>query len=327
MASGGSHSSFDTDDPRLAGVRFRRIFPQARMTATPSPDPFRYREDAHQVSDYALVHCRFEGRMVGDNVLGDRVMVIRVRSGRLDWEIDGDRGSAPGLILVQPGQRFSAGWGPMDAVLLDLELGALRRAAALLYGGAAAPIRFEGPRPTSAEAEESLTSLIDVALTIASGPAFDNAIVRSSLYRSLASAVLDGFAPAGDRQARRASVTGLAVIHHRARTYIDDHASLPITVDDVAEAVGVPGTELDRAFAVLGATTPRVYLDWARMTSANEDLRQSAAVLGEGVRSDAPRASDLVREIALRWGFVEPRRFARLYRKQYGVGPRDVLGI
>lgn len=326
MAAGATHSSFDTGDPEAAAARFRRLYPGARLAATPSPDEFRYREDIHGVPDYALAHLRFEGRMVGDLVLGDRVTVVRVRSGRFDWDVSGQKGSAPGLVLLQPDDRISAGWGPLDAVLLDLDLLALRRAAALLYGEVVA-VRFDGQLPASPRLEESMGGLLDVALTVAAEPAFDNAIVRSSLYRSLTAAVLDGFALVGDREARRASVTGLAAIHRRATGYIDEHASLPITVEDVVEAVGVPGTEVERAFAVLGATTPAGYLAWARMSSANTDLQRSAGSIDVGVPAGATLASDLVREIALRWGFARPRRFARLYRKQYGVAPEDVLGI
>ncbi|HEY8588916.1 MAG TPA: hypothetical protein VIL55_05130, partial [Naasia sp.] len=131
----------------------------------------------------------------------------------------------------------------------------------------------------------------------------------------------------GDRQGRRASVTGLAAVYSRARSYIEEHASLPISVVDIAEAVGVPATELDRAFVVLGSTTPADYLAWIRMRSAYSDLQASSGSIDRARPEAAALASDMVREVALRWGFAQPRRFARLYRRQYGVRPEDVLGI
>jgi transcriptional regulator GlxA family with amidase domain len=34
---------------------------------------------------------------------------------------------------------------------------------------------------------------------------------------------------------------------------------------------------------------------------------------------------DRVGQIALRWGFAKPSQFAGLYRRAYGVDPRDTL--
>jgi len=60
--------------------------------------------------------------------------------------------------------------------------------------------------------------------------------------------------------------------------------------------------------------TVRGHLERTRLSAAHSDL-----VIGD------PTRGDTVRDIAHRWGFANPSRFARLYREQYGVNPKWVL--
>jgi transcriptional regulator GlxA family with amidase domain len=102
-------------------------------------------------------------------------------------------------------------------------------------------------------------------------------------------------------------------IYGAATTWIDDHASLPVTADDAARAVETSAAGRRRAFAANGhlAFTPEAYL--ARVSAAHADL----------VASDPTRSS--VASIALRWGFVDVLAFVAAYRAAYRTDPHFTL--
>lgn len=97
----------------------------------------------------------------------------------------------------------------------------------------------------------------------------------------------------------------------RAIAYIEEHAHEPITVDDVALAAGISTRGLQYAFRRAMGVTPTEYLRSERLARAHAELR-------EGAR--AP-----VAEVARRWGFASPSRFAKHYREAYGCSPRQTL--
>jgi AraC-like DNA-binding protein len=95
----------------------------------------------------------------------------------------------------------------------------------------------------------------------------------------------------------------------RAMTYMDSHAREPITIDDVAAAVGISTRGLQAAFHRATGTTPSVYLRAVRLSGVHEELLAGAP--------------GTVAEIARRWGFHHPSRFASFYRGRYGVSPHE----
>ncbi|GEL25958.1 AraC family transcriptional regulator [Pseudonocardia sulfidoxydans NBRC 16205] len=101
----------------------------------------------------------------------------------------------------------------------------------------------------------------------------------------------------------------------RALAYVDAHASLPITVADVAEAAGVGPAALRAAFRRHLDTTPSAHLRGVRLDAAHRDL----------VAAD-PTADATVASVAARWGFVSPSRFADSYRDRFGCAPGETLG-
>lgn len=118
----------------------------------------------------------------------------------------------------------------------------------------------------------------------------------------------------GDCEERARTAQALLTGYGRACTFIDDHASLPITIDDIAEAAGLSAGQRDaaiRAHSPLSGT--RQALNRARLDAAHHDL----------VGGD-PTHGDTVRCIALRWGFL-PGTFTRAYRRAYGINPVDRL--
>lgn len=97
----------------------------------------------------------------------------------------------------------------------------------------------------------------------------------------------------------------------RAIDFIEENAHRPITVDDVAEAAHISTRGLQYAFRRSLDTTPAEQLRRARLDGAHREL------LAGGVPS--------VGQVARRWGFAHPSRFAALYRAAYGVTPGVTL--
>lgn len=100
----------------------------------------------------------------------------------------------------------------------------------------------------------------------------------------------------------------------RAIAYIDDHAHEDINVTDIAAAVHVTVRALQHAFRRHRATTPMGYVRLVRLRQAHLDL----------LAAD-PTSGVTVTEVAARWGFFHPGRFARYYREIYGVSPYQTL--
>ncbi|WP_210479254.1 helix-turn-helix transcriptional regulator [Naasia sp. SYSU D00948] len=308
------HHEFRTADPEVAEEALLGSYLKARMRPATPGTPFRFEEEFHGTDRVSIGRTVFTGGMTGTSVLGDYLTAGFAVSGRLDWEVRGTRGTASDAVLLQAGDAMAAEWGPLDAVMLSLDRAAVARTAALLYGGSAGRVRFESPLPASERLARYFRGVVERAREMMAGDAFESPLVRASLYRSLAVAVLEGFQLRGDRDTRAFSVAGLAVVHRRARRFFEDYASLPITVEDAAQFVGVSGTEILRAFAVFSAVTPAQYLRSVRLSAAHADLE----------RGD-PSRGDTVRAVALRWGFADAGRFARHHREAYGVNPRTVL--
>jgi AraC-like DNA-binding protein len=308
------HIRFRTTEPEVADDEFRRSYAKSRMSPVERGAPFLFEHEMYGAGGFTIANTVFRGEMTGDNLIEDYVTVGRTISGRMNWEVRGDRGTASDLTLLQRGDVFRASWGPVTGVLLNLDRVRIARTAALLYGGRAGRIRFDSPHPVSRQLARHYIAVTDYARSVVATDGFGSPLVRASLYRSLAVAVLEGFQLAGDRATRAFSVAELAAVFRRARRFMDDYASLPITGEDVAQAVGVPGTEIRRSFAAFSLVTPTQYLRGVRLSAARDDLQ----------RAD-PTKGDTVRGIAHRWGFADPGRFARHFRASYGVNPKQVL--
>ncbi|MCP3802683.1 AraC family transcriptional regulator [Allokutzneria sp. A3M-2-11 16] len=100
----------------------------------------------------------------------------------------------------------------------------------------------------------------------------------------------------------------------RAVDIIEGHAAEPLTVEDLAEAVGVGVRALQGGFRRHLDTTPMAYLREVRLTKVHDELRAAD-----------PNSVITVTEVASRWGFWHPGRFAAAYRQRYGETPSATL--
>jgi AraC-like DNA-binding protein len=98
-----------------------------------------------------------------------------------------------------------------------------------------------------------------------------------------------------------------------AMDYMRAHLDQPITIPDVAAAVGVGIRHLEAVFRNTAQTTPRRYLRQLRLEAARDELRH--ATVGQ----------TSVTQTALRWGFSRLGEFAGLYRATFGESPSMTL--
>ncbi|WP_055478765.1 AraC family transcriptional regulator [Sphaerimonospora mesophila] len=99
----------------------------------------------------------------------------------------------------------------------------------------------------------------------------------------------------------------------RAVELIEAYAAQPVTVADIAGAAGVGARALRDGFRRHLDTTPTAYLREVRLERARAELR-----------AHGPDTTT-VADVARRWGFVDPGRFSRAYRRHFGESPSRTL--
>ena len=227
---------------------------------------------------------------------------------------DGDASTAPALL--RPGVPFSTGneLGAQKTVILDPA--ALQRTARLLYGREDLEVRFDSAHPATPDAAARWEALLEMACSSAEAGLLQHDLVRARTYRLLAVSVLEEFRLIGDRRELHDTAERRLRLYRRGAEFFAAFASLPITVEDAAEAAGTTVPELVNAFRAHTPQefTPTAFLRSIRLDAAMADLRAGDPTLG-----------DTVTDIAHRWGFASPSRFAAHFRATYGVSPKYVL--
>jgi len=114
-----------------------------------------------------------------------------------------------------------------------------------------------------------------------------------------------------ERLARTGSPAVPGIIK-RAESYIRAHVEEPIALHEVAAAAGCSVRSLQLGFQRFRETTPLAAIRQARLEAVREAMR-------------AGEAGGTVTDLALRYGFTNPGRFAQLYRAAFGEAPGDAL--
>ncbi|WP_374009056.1 helix-turn-helix domain-containing protein [Leifsonia sp. LS-T14] len=240
----------------------------------------------------------------------DDFCIVAVTAGSYGWEIDGERGDgARAPFLLRPGHDFACEAAGTEIVNVFLSPAALQDVARITHNDEDLAVVFDSARPVSQRHSEYILRATTVAAEYMDGGTFRHPLVRASLFHSLSQAVLECFPLSADPHERRLSPAGQLDRYRRAVRFIDEHASLPITVADIVAAAGATAAQLDAAFRTHASTTARGYLDRVRLAAAHTDLAVSD-----------PATTDLV-ELAARWGFADLDRFIRRYRSAYGEAP------
>ncbi|MFC8427353.1 helix-turn-helix transcriptional regulator [Streptomyces sp. NPDC057253] len=179
------------------------------------------------------------------------------------------------------------------------------------------PVRLTGHRPLSPGAGDRLRATIRYVQdhVLADPSVADQPLVASTAAQHLAATVLATFPnsastdPTGpDRQDAHPAAL------RRALAFIEGHADRPLTVAQIAEAAHVSVRALQYAFRRHLDTTPLGYVRRVRLSHAHAELAAAD-----------PEQGETVTDIAARWGFYHPGRFATLYRSSYDRSPRRTL--
>jgi AraC family transcriptional regulator of adaptative response / methylphosphotriester-DNA alkyltransferase methyltransferase len=102
-----------------------------------------------------------------------------------------------------------------------------------------------------------------------------------------------------------------AEILRDAQAEMERRFAEPLTVDDVARAVGTSRRQLQRVFEEVADTTFRTYLAEVRMRHAADRL--------DGGRT--------VAAIARSVGYRQPAQFAKAFRRHHGVSPSEARAV
>ncbi|WP_197684047.1 AraC family transcriptional regulator [Allokutzneria albata] len=175
-------------------------------------------------------------------------------------------------------------------------------------------LRFDlGMDLTKPEARAWLAQLRWACAVLDRDPA-PSPLVTEHLEQSLITGLLLGHRSNFSAALHADQAASMSKTVRRAVDIIEGHAAEPLTVEDLAEAVGVGVRALQGGFRRHLDTTPMAYLREVRLAKVHEELRAAD-----------PNAVTTVTEVASRWGFWHPGRFAAAYRQRYGETPSATL--
>lgn len=315
------HLVFETTDCDRAGEYLSGIYGAGlRMTGRKRGYSFRHARLATETfavdSSMQTDEITYAMEPVPTLLIGrPRTMPMSYRSGGAEHRF------GPGEIFLAShavdGAPFEASWdnGAMQATSLPFPL--LAQVAATAETRRPAPIRFTDLHPVSPAAGHHLINSIDyVARALRDHPGVAaEPLVAGATGQLLAAAVLSAFPNTAlleltieDRHDAHSRTL------RRAIAFIDDHAHEDIGVADIAADAHVTIRTIQYAFRRHHGTTPTEYLRRARLAHAHREL----------LATD-PTTGTTVTQIAARWGFLHPGRFARYYRGAYGRLPRETL--
>ncbi|GAA0622559.1 hypothetical protein GCM10010174_46920 [Kutzneria viridogrisea] len=231
----------------------------------------------------------------------------------------GQDGYGPGKVFLwaRPDRPWDIRIGQARFSYTVLDPALLSQVAATAPGRTEAPVRLTGYRPISPVAGQHLLRTITYLRDhVSTDPAIRGApLIASTAPQLLAAMVLATFPHTAltdptieDRHDAHPATL------RRAMAFIDDHAHHDINLADIAAATHVSIRALQYAFRHHRGTTPMGYLRQVRLHHAHQEL----------LAAD-PTTGVTVTEIAARWGFFHPGRFAHHYRHTYGHPPYRTL--
>jgi len=222
-----------------------------------------------------------EPRVSGHKISKDNLLVIPPG---IDMDIAMDAGTDVATIVIpidMLGEYFTA-IGNDDSLLETQDIASLQ-----VHNGHIEPLRR-------------------LTRDLLSGRSVGNAL-DSTFASRLAQAMVPEHArtAAGDRYRRLSRHR----IVERAREYIHDHLAEPILIPELCSYCGASLRTLERAFKSDFGTTPNRYILAARLTAVRHDLL------------NANNGNFPIAKVAMWNGFTHMGRFAREYKKQFGVLP------
>ncbi|MGI9523531.1 MAG: helix-turn-helix domain-containing protein [Hyphomicrobiaceae bacterium] len=129
------------------------------------------------------------------------------------------------------------------------------------------------------------------------------------LYEELLlTTLLTGFPHSHSSRFEKSVFLGSSKTVKQAQDYFEQHADKPITVSDVAEAVGVSVRSLQRTFQKITGYSPMRYLYNLRLDRARKRIVNAG-----------PEAN--ITQIAIMSGFTHAGAFSINYKRRFGESP------
>jgi AraC-like DNA-binding protein len=235
---------------------------------------------------------------------------------------------APGVRAVQgvdsrvglvyrgaPGTTLAAA-GDHERIALWVGAESLgRRLAALLDGPIDQEIAFDPVFSWDSPQAQGLLRLLrlmreEVAAPL---PFAGSDLARRSFSDLLLYSLLNAAPHNHSHHLLRNAATATPGIVRRAEEYIRAHLESPLALHDIASAAGCSVRSLQAGFRRFRDTTPMAAIRQARLAAVRDALRAAAP-------------GDTVTDLAVRFGFTHPGRFAQAYRAAFGESPRASLG-
>jgi AraC-like DNA-binding protein len=221
-------------------------------------------------------------------------------------------------LVGTPASELVMDWDEaLRLLVLRIDLGALRSLAARLVTDQPEEpdLRFDpamdAPEITAAALGQA--RLMQHTLADA-GPEAVNPLVAAQLREQVMYTLLLGqpsnWSPAFRHRPGHAHRSTVA----EAADLMRSHPEEALTIESVARTVGLSVRALHAGFRRELDRSPKQYLQEVRLERARADL--AAAEPGTGIR---------VIDVAYRWGFSHPGRFATFYRHHYGEAPAATL--
>lgn len=313
------HTSVDTDDPEVAIEVLSEMYAAMALRMGDDDDAFHFALDRLDAGPFQLDEMGIEAKARFGFETEERFFIGRVVKGHLgvrqkEWSEDELFRSGEIALIGRPGIETETEVDSFAQKVLTLRVAAVREAAGL-EPDAELPV-FTSPRPISPQrartwqrAHDFVANMLDVDPDVAAAP-----LVLGGANRMLAGLLLATFpnktaSPPrrDDHDARRPDTV------RRAVAYIESNADLDIDIGDIAAAAEVSRRAIQLAFRRHLDTTPTAYLRRVRL-----DLAHAELIAGS--------PADLtVTEVAYRWGFSSPSRFAERYRIAFGTSPSETL--
>lgn len=293
---------------------------------------------------YSQLHIRPVGAATRTRITR-RTMTPEVGFDDLDLGFDaGYAGEAPGLLIIcdvvsgtirRVGEGRDETFGPGDMFVIaqpDLPYSGIAHAPRLRLlvmdpvvlprawsgGVETGPAQLTDHRPLSSRAVINMRNAISYVHrnVMEAGAAAQTPLVTSSAAQYLGAHLLQAFpntalaTPPVSGDGRDASSATL----RRAVSFIEANPDTELSARDIAHAAHVTVRALQLAFRRHLDTTPMAYLRRVRLERAHDELAAAS-----------PEDGKTVTDIAYKWGFSSPSRFAERHRGAYGITPSEAL--
>lgn len=310
---GLDRSSFVTADPEAAREAFAPLVPRLQFGRV-DPEVFRVWMRNQVAPGFSVVDYAFAASATVEAGADDVLVVsprgrgIDIRHGRAEVDV-----SRP---YINATEGVSARWEAFMARAVVLDRSRLEEVARMTSGEPGLrlePLELTARSPELGRHWDTAVARVANAMT-AAPEAFAEPIVAESAFNRLAVAYLTAFPLAwADRAGGRTAVGARTAVVRAALEFLHANAAMPITVQDVADAMHISTRGLHAAFVGETGRSPSDHLRSIRLQGVRDELRFAPP-------------TDTIAVVARRWGFVHLPRFAESYERAFGELPSATRG-